>query len=115
MKKNQFVLFLLSPMGRIVVIAVFTSIIYGLIFAGIASNVLAVSGITLAACAYFGWRALNKITPDIFLIMNVGAWAIYFLVKGFLSILVGAFVAPFQIGKMLSDLISEAIGDGNNE
>ncbi|MBE6594938.1 MAG: hypothetical protein E7644_03980 [Ruminococcaceae bacterium] len=109
MKKNQFALFLISPIGKAVIIIFFAIIIYGLIVAGMASNNMVILGITIFLCAYFGWRALNKITPDIFVIMSINAWAIYFLVKGLLSIFIGAFVAPFQIGKMLCGFISDSV------
>ena len=111
MKKNQFAQFLISPIGRITMIVLFVVIFYGLIMAGLASNNMAILGITLLLCAYFGWRALNRITPSMFVIMSINAWVIYFLVKGLLSIIIGGFVAPFQIGKMLSNFISERFGE----
>ena len=59
--------------------------------------------------AIFGWRALNKITPRIFLILPLIGWVIYFLVKFLLSMLIGAFVAPFVIAKMVTNLVQKSL------
>lgn len=45
----------------------------------------------------YGWRALNKITPDVFLILPLVGWIIFFIVKFFLALFVGAFVMPVKI------------------
>ncbi|MBE5942429.1 MAG: hypothetical protein E7264_07830 [Lachnospiraceae bacterium] len=37
----------------------------------------------------YGWSALNKITPNIFLFMPIIGWLIYFVIKLFLSLLIG--------------------------
>ena len=109
MQKNQVKLFFISPLGRLVIIIPCAAIIVGLIVLGIGSNALVISGLTLLACAIFGWRALNSITPDIFLFMSIGGWAIYFLIKGLLSIFIGAFVAPVQIANSISKAISDSL------
>ncbi|MBQ6625661.1 MAG: hypothetical protein IIX27_00010 [Ruminococcus sp.] len=62
-----------------------------------------------AVCGFFGWRALNAITPDMFLFMSCGAWIVYFVIKGVLSIIIGMFVAPFQIAKMIANAISSMV------
>lgn len=53
-----------------------------------------------------GWRALNKITPNIFLFLPIIGWVIYFVVKGVLSAIIGIFAlfitvikSFLQIGK----------------
>ena len=56
---------------------------------------------------YFGWKALSRITPNVFLIMSIGKWIAYYLIKGFISFFLGVFIAPFIIGKWLSKCISE--------
>lgn len=57
--------------------------------------------IVVGVWAVFGWKGLSKIQPNIFLIMPIGGWVIYILIKGFLSIVLGIFIAPYQISKMI--------------
>jgi len=102
-EKNKVLEFLASKNGKIVITIISIVIIYGILFAALESNSSFVLGVTLLVCAFFGWTALNRITPQIFLFMSIGGWAIYLLIKGLLAIVVGAFVAPFQIGKIISD------------
>lgn len=45
----------------------------------------------------FGWSALNKITPNIFLFMSWFGWICYFVIKLFLAALIGIFVCPFKV------------------
>lgn len=108
-EENKFLAFLASTAGKWLITAVCVVLIFGILIVGLQSDSMVVLGITLFACAYFGWRALNSITPDIFLFMSIGGWAIYFLIKGLLSIIVGVFVAPFQIGIMISGYVNEII------
>lgn len=56
--------------------------------------------------AYFGWGALTRIQPAMFVWMPLMGWCIYFIVKFILSIIVGYFVAPYKIGQMISDHIA---------
>lgn len=51
------------------------------------------------ACVPFGWIALNRITPNIFLIMPVGGWIVYFLIKLVLSMVVGIVALPYKLIK----------------
>ena len=67
------------------------------------------------AFIYFGWKALSRITPEIFVIMPVGGWIAYYVVKGFLSFFLGVFVAPFIIGKALSKKISDQLKGSLND
>lgn len=67
--------------------------------------------IAILLCGYFGWRALNRITPSMFLIGNMDFWVAYFVVKGIFAAMIGMFVAPFQIGKMISGWINNQIGE----
>ncbi|MFC7373082.1 hypothetical protein ACFQPF_15690 [Fictibacillus iocasae] len=52
----------------------------------------------------WGWSALNKITPNIFLFMPLMGWVIYFLIKLGLSMVIGVFVLPFQVMKIVKGL-----------
>lgn len=57
----------------------------------------------------FGWKALNKITPRVFLILPLIGWVIYFLVKFFLSMIIGTFVTPFVIAKWIANLAQKSL------
>lgn len=103
---NGFKEFFASSLGKLVVMVVSGIIIYGLIIVGL-SAATPVFIITMLLCGYFGWKALNRITPSIFLVLSFTGWFIYFFVKGMLSVVVGAFVAPYQIGKMLAAYASD--------
>ncbi|MBQ5320701.1 MAG: hypothetical protein J6K88_01365 [Oscillospiraceae bacterium] len=108
-EKNKVAEFFCSFAGKAVIIIVGYILIMGAILAAVQSDHSSIVGITLLVCAVFGWKALNKITPDIFLFMNITGWIIYFGVKGFLSIFIGVFVAPFQIAKMISNAITKSV------
>ena len=62
--------------------------------------------IVILACAIFGWQALNSIQPAMFIWMSWAGWIIYFCVKFILSAIIGLFVAPFKIGKLIAGAIS---------
>ena len=102
-EQNQFKNFFASTLGRVVVTIISAVIIYGLILVGLNSDAGIIFWVTFLGCAYFGWKMLNRLTPDIFLILPIGGWVIYILIKGLLSAIIGALVAPFQIGKMIAD------------
>ena len=65
--------------------------------------------IVILACAIFGWQALNRIQPAMFIWMSWTGWIIYFCVKFILSAMIGLFVAPFKIGKLIAGAISGAM------
>lgn len=52
----------------------------------------------------WGWSALNKITPNIFLFMPVIGWIIYFGIKLAVSLMIGMFVTPFKIYQIVKGL-----------
>lgn len=45
----------------------------------------------------FGWSALNKITPEIFLFLPLIGWVFYFIIKMFLSVFIGIFACPYKL------------------
>lgn len=49
--------------------------------------------IILSAFVPFGWSALNRITPNIFLILPIVGWVIFFITKFFLSMAIGWIIA----------------------
>lgn len=110
-KRFNFKSFLISPLGKVAMIVVLyiavllltTSIVE--LFSGI-PVVMVVFAI---AFGYFGWQALSKITPNIFLIMPVGGWIAYYVVKGLLSFFLGVFVAPFVIAKKITKTIERSL------
>jgi len=59
----------------------------------------------------FWMEGTNKIQPTMFLWMLLMGWLVYFLIKFFLSAVVGLFVAPFVIGKFIGTKLYERIGE----
>lgn len=96
-----------TKIGKAVFIAVMYVLIWGSFFA--VSQIFAeqeyVALIYVALFVYFGWKALNRITPKIFLILPGIGWVIYFVFKGLASLLIGMFVAPFVISKRIADRV----------
>lgn len=46
-----------------------------------------------------GWQALNRITPNIFLVLPILGWILYFVVKFLLAIAIGWIILPFKLIK----------------
>lgn len=61
------------------------------------------------ALAVVGWRALDRITPEIFLVLPAIGWLIYFIVKGVLSVIVGMFGAPYFLAKKVTNVLMPRI------
>ncbi len=103
--------FLLSPVGKYAIIAALYFVVMGLmyLFLVVFENLSFVAVIVAIFCGYFGWQALNKITPNIFLIMPVGGWIAYYVIKGMLSFFLGVFVAPFVISKKIAEFVQGSI------
>lgn len=106
---SKFKEFLLSKGGQIGMIALFYLIIWGIMVALTATNSTVLAFIYIALFTYFGWQALNKITPDMFVWMPLKGWVIYYVIKFILSLIVGMFVAPFQIAKKITAAIQNSI------
>lgn len=103
--------FLISGIGKITLTAILYFVILGLtsLFFSVFDDLNFIGFIIIAVMAYFGWQALKKITPDIFLIMPIGGWLIYFVIKGILALIIGIFVAPYVISKRITATIQESI------
>lgn len=52
----------------------------------------------------WGWQVLNMITPNIFLFMPIIGWIVYFIIKLFLSIIIGWIVLPIKMIKSIVEL-----------
>ena len=97
--------FLASDIGYYVLSFIIAIIIWGIAVAlWTSQGELAL--IVILACAIFGWQALNRIQPAMFIWMSWTGWIIYFCVKFILSAIIGLFVAPFKLGKLIAGAIS---------
>ncbi len=104
--KSGFKEFMATKTGRIVLTVICAGIIWGCIaLLASASGILMM--IPLVLCAYFGWNALNRIQPSMFLWMSWVGWIIYFFVKLLLAIAIGYIVAPIVLGKQLAEKLGE--------
>ena len=55
----------------------------------------------IIACIPYGWKVLNRITPNVFLWMPFVGWLIYFIVKAVLAAMIGIFVLPYTLIKCI--------------
>ena len=100
--------FLVSGAGKAVMIIVLYFITWGLMLSFMtifdAPVVTVIITIALGSC---GWKALNKITPAVFVVMSIKGWIIYYCIKGVLSVVIGVFVAPFVIAKIAAEQVQK--------
>lgn len=101
--------FLATVPGRIVLTIVCAVVIYGVILLCVGMDSMFLALIIFGVCTYFGWKVLAFITPNVFLIMPIGGWVIYFLIKGVIAFFIGYIVAPFVIGKKVSDAVAASM------
>lgn len=112
--ENKFKRFICSGLGKASMIIIIYAIVFllilglGQLLEGASIYAGAVVGLVFAI---FGWKALNKITPDIFLWMSIMGWIVYFLIKGLLSIFIGFFVAPYVIAKMIAEAVQKSMSE----
>lgn len=108
-EKKSFKDFICSPLGKGALIAVLYVVILGLFTLLITTTYETSSGapaVIMGICfGFFGWKALNKIQPSIFLIMPIVGWIFYFVIKGLISVMIGMFIAPFVISKKITETI----------
>ena len=108
---DKFKNFIVSPFGKIVLIL----ILYFIVMGGLLGLLTLLQGASFIivifafAFSYFGWQALSKITPRVFLIMPVGGWIAYFVIKGALSFFLGVFVAPYVIAKKIVEGLQKSL------
>lgn len=104
---SKFKEFLAGKLGKLAVTIISALIIWGSMVAATATNSTVLAFVVAGICGYWGWRSLNRITPDIFLWMSFTGWIIYFFIKGALAVMIGVFVAPFAIGKKVANAVSD--------
>ena len=101
--------FLRTGTGRMCFVAVFYIAFFAVFGAVVAISMKTRAVyIVFAFCAlfvYFGWKALNRITPSIFLIMPVVGWIFYFTIKFIIAYFVGVVIAPYKIAKKVLNKI----------
>ena len=96
--------------GRVLITVISALIIWGLMFLFIMYLDFApVTLIIAGVCAFFGWRALNRIQPSMFIWMPLAGWFFYIFIKFFLAMVIGLFVAPFIIGRRFGGNIHDSI------
>lgn len=107
---NGFKAFLLTPLGKAAMIVVLYIVIL-LLFTFLIGVIKSDAVVAIAAICFgiFGWRALNRITPDMFLFLSITGWIVYFCIKGALSIAIGVFVTPFLIARRISEAVQYSI------
>ena len=90
-----------------------TIALYGIVFAVMALliglDLLPVTLLFTLAFSIGGWKALNRIQPSMFLVMSWMGWLFYFLIKFFLSLLIGMFVTPYVVSKKIAGTIQEYV------
>lgn len=101
--------FFATKSGKAVVIIIGYIVILGLMLLFNALNIQAAMYVVAAVCVFFGWKFLNRITPDVFLVLSIWGWILFFFIKLLLSVVVGVFVAPYQIAKMIANAVSKSV------
>ena len=60
-------------------------------------GILIFQGFYIGAALVAGWKALNRITPNVFLFLPIIGWVVYFVIKIFLSSVIGIFLLPIRL------------------
>lgn len=115
-KKNGFKEFLCTKGGKaFIIIAVYAVVLFIMSALGyfLSSSDPGTFGgilslIVMAIWTILGWKALSRIQPNVFLIMPVGGWIAYIVVKGILSVILGIFIAPYYIGKKAAVFVQDS-------
>ncbi len=71
----------------------------------ISKGVLIFQGFYIGAALVAGWKALNRITPNIFLFLPIIGWVVYFVIKISLSSFIGVFLLPIRLFIKIRQLI----------
>ena len=100
--------FFSSDVGYYVLTFVLAIILWGITI-GLLSSDGSAALIVMLPCAYFGWKVLNSIQPEMFLWMTWVGWLIYFCIKFTIAVIIGVFVAPFKLARWIAAFISEML------
>ena len=101
--------FFTSKMGRFVITVLAAALIYGLSFLVLSTeNEFVFVGIIII-CAFFGWKTLGEINYFALMFASGKFIIFFYVIRVFLSIIIGVFVAPFQISKNISKKISSSL------
>ena len=107
--------FLQGPSGRILVTAVSIVVIWGLLFLALLVDFMPLGLLVIAICVYFGWGALNRFEHTAFagfiIMLPLAGWGIYFLIKFFVAVVIGMFVAPFVLGRRVGESFQHHINN----
>jgi len=99
--------FMQGPGGRILVTVASIVIIWGLIYLALAIDFPPLGIAVVALCVYFGWRALNNLQDTLLsrliVILPIGGWVIFLVIKFLLAAMIGLFVAPFVLGRKVGE------------
>ncbi len=60
-------------------------------------GILILQGFYIGAAFVAGWKALNRITPNVFLFLPIIGWVVYFVIKISLSSFIGVFLLPIRL------------------
>ena len=52
----------------------------------------------------WGWSALTRITPRVFLFLPLGGWVLYFVYKLAAAATIGPFVTPFKVWSLIKQM-----------
>lgn len=105
---NKLFDFLGSNGGKVLLTVIFCIIICVLIVLFLSSDSIFLLMLALLICVFFGWKVLSRFQPPMFFRTWKGM-GIYLLIKFFVSGMIGIFVAPFVIGKWLSEKVEDVL------
>lgn len=109
MENNKIKNFLCSPLGKVGLTVVLYAVFLILTLAIVPNLPDNFALFILIPFAFFGWKFLNKLQPDIFLIMPIVGWIIFYVVKAVLSVICGLFVTPYVISKSIIKAVTASL------
>ncbi len=106
MGKEKIKSFINSTFGKVVITVFFMIIIYGALLLCVSTdNPVLIVPIGLA-CLVFGWKTIGETNPFLMIFASGNFMIFYYIFKIMLSLLIGYFVAPFQLSRMITRYIS---------
>lgn len=108
-KKNSFKEFLMSTTGSIVLTIVLIFIIYGIILLCLALEAAFLIIPIGLALFVFGWKTLGSTNPFLMIFASGNFMLFYYIFKVMLSFIIGYFVAPFKLSRMIVKKLKETV------